>query len=465
MSAALPRLRAIALLALALAACAAFADGQYPSPDRWEPARLRRAIEDRYRVVPLNDGVALVPRREGRDVKSIEVRGDMIAINGTPVTGAEVRERLGADAGPILALSYLAPQARRELFEAAVSGAPPSPEPPPGEPEAQETPPPAARETPTASEPRRSRGSDARVHIGGSVHVGDSETVDGPVIVIGGSAIVDGEVRDDVVAVGGNVRLGPKAKVVGDVTSVGGTVDRDGQAEVGGTINEIGFGRLPHIRFGRFWWPATGFLAFGPSVELMGSLFRMAFFGILAFLVFLLARNPIARIHHAAAVEPWKAGLIGLLTELLFVPVFILCCLILLVSIVGIPLLAILAPLAIVALFAAFVFGFAGVASSVGEWAQRRFGWGGQSPFALLLVGLLAIWALTIVGRIIALGGWPIWFVSAALLVAGFLVEYVAWTVGLGAAVMTRFGSRPGGAGPFPPVAPVAPAASQGPTA
>jgi hypothetical protein len=33
------------------------------------------------------------------------------------------------------------------------------------------------------------------------------------------------------------------------------------------------------------------------------------------------------------------------------------------------------------------------------------------------------------------------WFVA----LSGFIVEYVAWTVGLGAALLTRFGTRGGG--------------------
>jgi hypothetical protein len=70
----------------------------------------------------------------------------------------------------------------------------------------------------------------------------------------------------------------------------------------------------------------------------------------------------------------------------------------------------------------------------------------------LLLVGLLAVWALTIVGRVVGLGGWPIRFISLAVLLVGFVIEYVAWTVGLGAAVMTRFGTRPASGGGVAPV-------------
>lgn len=475
-----PRLRVAMLVTLVLAALAAAAEASgrtWPvaeaaygsairevSPDpaqTREPARLRSVIEEHYRVVPMQDGVMLVPRRENTAVKSIEVRGDTVAINGSAVTGAELRDRLKSDSDAILALSYLDPAARRALFESTSSKVP---EQPPAEPSGTE-PEASGHEAPSPSASARTewRGgrNDARVHIGGPVHVAENETIDGPVVSVGGSVTVDGDVRDDVVAIGGNVRLGPKARVRGDVTSVGGTVERDPAAEIDGKTNEIDF-TLHNLHLGGIWFPAAGVLTFGPWVHMMATLFRMVLFAVLAILVFLIAYTPISRIEQAAAIEPWKAGFVGLLTELLFLPVFILTIVILAVSIIGIPLLFFVPPLAIVALIAAFIFGFTGVAYRIGRGIQHRFSWAPQSPFVLLLVGLVAIWALTIAGRIVSLGGWPIWFVSWALLLTGFLVEYVAWTVGLGAAVMTRFGTRPASGGVMPVAGATAPTGPQG---
>lgn len=474
------RVAALAALVLATALAPAFAQ-QGPVPSgRFEPQRLRRVIEERYRVVPLRDGVALVPRRESRQVQSVELSGDTVAINGVPVTGAELRDRLGSDSEAILALSYLDPDSRRALFNVRTPAAAPEaganriPRQPaaPGEPS---NPPVTEREAPpqvqppsVPSETRRdetTRYSDTKVHIGGGVQVGEGETVDGPVVAIGGSVVVNGEVREDVVAVGGGVRLGPKARVSGDVTAVGGSVQKDPQAEVDGKINEIGL-RMPHVHFGRgFWLPATGIFAgaFRPWVEVMATLFRMVLFGLLAFLVFLIARSPVERIERAAAVEPWKAGLVGIFAQLLFVPVFVLTIIILAISIVGIPLLLFVPPLAILAFIAALIVGFTGVAYRVGRTAQERFGWAQQPPSLLLLVGLLGIWVITIGGRMMSLVGGPAWAVATALLIVGFLVEYVAWTVGLGAAVMTRFGTRSaGGSGPLTVPPPAVAAGPQG---
>ncbi len=464
------RVRLAALVALVLATFAAPAFGQGTTAgratDQWEPERLRRVIEERYRVVPLRDGVVLVPRRENKDVRSIELSGDAVAINGTPVTGAEVKDRLRSDGDAVLALSYLPPDKRRALFGEALP--PTRPErtegqaagtqveaPPPPSPEAAREVAPEGR-TPGAERRDVTSRSDAKIHIGGGVEVREGELVDGPVVAVAGSVTVNGEVRQDVVAVAGNVTLGPKARVGGDVTAVGGTIDRDPHAQVEGKINEIGL-RMPHIRLGpRFWLPAPGFLGGGLRwAEAMVTLFRMVLFGLLALLVFLLAPNPVARIERAAAAEPWKAGLVGIFTQLLFLPVFLLTIIILTVSIVGIPLLLFVPPLAILAFIAAFFLGFTGVAYGVGRWVEQRFRWTGQSAYVLLLVGLVAIWAVTIAGRFVSIGGWPLWVIASALLIVGFLVEYVAWTVGLGAAVMTRFGTRPAG-GNAPMAAPSA---------
>jgi len=55
---------------------------------------------------------------------------------------------------------------------------------------------------------------------------------------------------------------------------------------------------------------------------------------------------------------------------------------------------------------------------------------------------------------IVGLGGGPLAVIGAALVFGGFVIEYAAWTVGLGGALITRFGRR----GDVPAVAPPAPA-------
>jgi hypothetical protein len=90
----------------------------------------------------------------------------------------------------------------------------------------------------------------------------------------------------------------------------------------------------------------------------------------------------------------------------------------------------------------------------MGRLITRRAGGHPLTLFATLLVGLAVIWALTLIARFGGLVGGPVRTALGLLLLAGFVVEYVAWTVGLGAVLITRFGRR----ATAQPVEPAAPA-------
>lgn len=453
-----PRRAATVLMTAAVLAAAVAAPAQPPSvsPATEAHQRLKTTIESRFRALATQGGVLLIPRRAESGVESIEVLENTVAVNGRVVTGAELRERLGAGADAVIELTYLEPAARRTLlFGPAPEAAPP---PPPSPPPAQVTPE-AGPPAPRPDQPRRRR-SDARVRIGGSVTVGEDEVVDGSVVAVMGSATVRGEVSDEVVVVLGDVHLGPEANVHGDVTVVGGQVDADPQARIGGRVNEIAFD-VPRIHWRPFenwsfrrpfpaWW-------FSPSFDLFASSLRMLLIGLLAMMALLVAGRPIEAIERRVGSDPWRSGLVGLLAQLLFVPLLVLTVVILAVSIIGIPLL-LLVPFALLAVLVALFIGFTGVACRLGRVAQQRLGLSPENRYVVLLIGLVAIWALTLAGHAIGLGGRALWALAAPVGVIGFLVEYAAWTVGLGAAILTRFGTRLG----LPP-APVAQEVDLGP--
>ena len=58
-------------------------------------------------MLPVRGGIALRPKTAMPGVRSIEVTGGAIAIDGRSVTGGELRDKLGVDADLILQLSYL----------------------------------------------------------------------------------------------------------------------------------------------------------------------------------------------------------------------------------------------------------------------------------------------------------------------------------------------------------------------
>lgn len=292
------------------------------------------------------------------------------------------------------------------------------------------------------------RKSATRVHIGSDILVAEDELVTEPVVAIGGSVTVLGRVNDDVVAVGGSVHLGPKAVVRGDVTSVGGRIDQSPGATINGGVHEVRIGP-PHIHFNPagFFGPLAAWNPFTGWFKLFGTLLRLGLVMLLAMLVALLAARPVERIGLRALQEPWLSGFTGLLAQLLFVPVLVLTVVILAVSLIGIPLL-VLVPFGVIAFLLAVLIGFTGVALRLGRWAV-----GPDRPmFVAMAVGIVLVAVVTLVARVLALVPAPLWPITWMIGVLGFLVEYVAWSVGLGAALLSRFGTR--GAPYDPPVAP-----------
>ena len=52
---------------------------------------LRRQVERRFDVLPLQNGVALHPKGGGRSVRSIELRNGTINLDGAPATGPDLK--------------------------------------------------------------------------------------------------------------------------------------------------------------------------------------------------------------------------------------------------------------------------------------------------------------------------------------------------------------------------------------
>jgi hypothetical protein len=80
------------------------------------------------------------------------------------------------------------------------------------------------------------------------------------------------------------------------------------------------------------------------------------------------------------------------------------------------------------------VMGFTGVAYHVGRMLNERFGWTGRGEYVTVLLGVVTIAAVTLLARSVALVaggilGWP-------FSVVGFVLEYAAWTLGFGAAIL-----------------------------
>ncbi len=421
-----------------------------------ESSELWSRVVERYEVVVLSRGLLLEPLGDEVELRTIEVSDEGVAIDGQQLELDQVTDRLGADdAALVLALVDMDQESRMALFEdAPASAIAVELEESEGQDEDTED-----REAPHKTET-------TQVIVGQS-HVVEADEIShdafvfgGPLTIygkvigdataIGGSVTVEGEVTGDVVAIGGSVKLKEGAEVLGDAVSIGARVERAEGARVMGQVVEVPF--VPNLSFG-----GPGLIFFGRDgdadendldkltpLHIVGTFiwagFRLVVVALLAFLVMLVARQPLERVRGRAASEPWRSGLVGLVSQILIVPLLIMVVLILAISIIGIPLL-LLVPFACLALVLVAFLGFCAVCWNIGQFLANRLGWQLSSPYIELLVGVVMVRILTIVGHLLDVGWGPLWFFGAMLCLAGAMIQYAVWTIGLGAAVLTRFGS------------------------
>ena len=211
------------------------------------------------------------------------------------------------------------------------------------------------------------------------------------------------------------------------------------------------FGGLPRIRLPR---PSMQFFR---SLDLVGTLMRFAFFGLLGSVVLLVAAGSSERVARRVALEPVKAGFVGVLAQLLFAPLLVTGIILLVVTIIGIPLL-VLVPVVLVGALAVMVLGFTGPAQGVGQVLGGGAGPGRRSAFVLFWLDLAIVMTPTLFGEALGLMPGQFGFFAVVLGIIGFVVEYVAWTVGVGAVILNRFGGEPAVVvGAPPPPIPEAP--------
>src|SRR5688572_24876387 len=172
------------------------AAAQSPSPASAaadvSPAIRSQAL-DRFRVIVIRDGLVLTPRRG--DGKTIEISNGSIALDGTPVSGRELRDALGGDADVVIQLSYASADALRAAFAPPAAptapSAPAAPE-PAATPEGAEAPEPPSPPAPAVPDRDWRRKSGAKVNVGGSIEVDEDERVTDAVVAIGGNVDVRG---------------------------------------------------------------------------------------------------------------------------------------------------------------------------------------------------------------------------------------------------------------------------------
>lgn len=256
------------------------------------------------------------------------------------------------------------------------------------------------------------------VVFGGDASLAEGSKVGDSMVMFGGRASVAGEIGEDLIVFGGGSDLESTAEVGGEVVSFGGRVTREEGSRVGEDVtDELSFtGPWPRIVVGdRGSWIINSVLA-GAA----GTVINASVLAVLALLVVLFLPDQTSRVAGAVSGATVPAGGMGLLTGVA-APVLIL---LTAITICLIP----FSLLAAVVLVAALLMGWIAIGSLVGERLAAAFNWQSLSPAATAALGTflftLALRALSFVTCI----GWLVWL--------------LAWLPGLGAVVLTRFGTR-----------------------
>jgi hypothetical protein len=291
----------------------------------------------------------------------------------------------------------------------------------------------------------------ARILVLKDYHLETDATARGPVIVLGGSATIDGHADDDVVVLGGTLRVGPKAQIDGDVVTVGREALIDPQARVHGQLKETVV-RWPEGE----WDPFPRQLLAG--LALVATILRLLLVLVVAAAITLVAPDWVRAIASRVAGAPGAAAVIGLACEIAFAPVVALVVVALAISLVGIPLIGVV-PLLIAAAGVVATAGFAAVAARIGARIRGTSVEASSALFGDVLIGFAAVTALSVLAHLVSFG--PFWTSPLTMSVAsvGWVVEWIVWTIGIGAACASLFARWKGpmpvpGMPPMPPTAP-----------
>ncbi|HUH67244.1 MAG TPA: hypothetical protein VLZ07_12510 [Syntrophales bacterium] len=249
------------------------------------------------------------------------------------------------------------------------------------------------------------------VKIGSDLTIEESTKVHN-VIVIGGQITVEGTVENRVVAIGGSVVLAKTAVVGGNVFCLGGIVVRGRGAELRGTVTEINSNDISQAvtnALSEEWEGWSWIFAIISMSMFLGLL-------IITVVTVLLIPKPVRLISEAIKVKTFKVTAWGLGGLILIVPLAVL----LTISVIGI----VLIPLEMIIVLCAVLLGFISVSQLVG----RRL-------FSLLKRYDQSMMRETVWGLVI------LWFVGWIPYV-GWMIKVCAIVIGLGAVLLTRFGTN-----------------------
>lgn len=256
--------------------------------------------------------------------------------------------------------------------------------------------------------------------------------VTGSAVSVFGNVKVDGRVGNEAVAPFGRVSVGPEGHIRSDVFAS--KIVREPGGRIDGGRQEVFFNFLGGDEgLGEAWTRST----FTIIVVL-----KILFWLFLVLLAHALAAKNIVKVKDRIQRSYFKSFLMGVLGQILLIPVFLL----LLVTIIGIPVALFVLPLM---LFGGLVLAQAAVGQLVGDKIAENTSLPLKTPLARTITGVAA---LQIFAYLTIVFIWPAGhgssggafrLVTLIMFVLSAIMGYVVMTLGTGSVILTRFGTRP----------------------
>jgi hypothetical protein len=246
------------------------------------------------------------------------------------------------------------------------------------------------------------------VKFGSDVFIDKNMTVK-EVVVFGANITVNGTVQKDVVAIGGNIFLGPTAKVGKEVVSIGGAIYKEPGAQIGDDEVEL---NIPGL---------SSLIGFSTTTSWVGWTLAFKIFAFIGFLALALVvvaviPQPFGLISINVKHNTLKAILLGVLGLAVLVPLAVF----LAITIIGLPLVA----LEVFVVGIAFLVGYIAIAQLIGDKIAALLKRPALNALWVTLIGLLTLWLIS----------WIPFF--------GSLVKAAAIFLGFGGVLATIFASR-----------------------
>jgi hypothetical protein len=268
------------------------------------------------------------------------------------------------------------------------------------------------------------------VVFGGNVTVEKDASLNGNLVVFGGTVSSNGNLSGDVVVFGGQISLAENAVVAGDVVTIGGQVTQAKGAVVKGQVvknvspsMQFPSGQIPadvkppriNFNFNPFWTVASIF-------------YRAVIIAAMAMLVVVFLKPQMDHVAQAIVKQPVMSGGVGLLTVFGGPISIVIVALIMVVTLILIPVAVLVLFAGVLAIALAWLFGVIALGNELGE----RFTQSINQTWAPAFTAGFGTFMLMLIGG--AIGQVPC---------IGWLFVTLVGLVGIGAAVLTRFGTRP----------------------